>query len=142
MKIILAGCLIAAVTYSRLFPALTHIVNPALEAFQRKSPITVTADASTCQLHIFVTAFTKFSNCDRAQDLVTKLGLSFKTENVPNAGDKVTLRLGSTTIEGFDAAKLERGVPRCRLSQPAEDKDGKIVPKAADRLRSTGSWPS
>ncbi len=56
------------------------------------------ADGSTCQLHVFVTAFTRFSNCDRAQDLVTKLGVSFQTENIPNSGDKVSLRLGSTMI--------------------------------------------
>jgi MFS family permease len=133
LKIILAGCLIAAVTYSTvLFPALTHYVNPDLEAFQQKNAITVTADASTCETHIFVTAFTKFSNCDRAQDFVTKLGLSFKTENVPNAGEKVTLKLNSTTIEGFDAAKwnaafLDAGYPNLQ-----KDKDGKIVPKPAD----------
>src|SRR5512143_6400 len=34
LKIILAGCLIAAVTYIPLFKALTHYVNPALEAYQ------------------------------------------------------------------------------------------------------------
>ena len=133
LKIILAGCLIAAVTYSTvLFPALTHYVNPDLEAFQQKNAITVTADASTCEVHIFVTAFTKFSNCDRAQDFVTKLGLSFKTENAPNAGDKVSLKIGSTTIDGFDAAKwnaafLDAGYPNLQ-----KDKDGKIVPKTAD----------
>ncbi len=133
LKIILAGCLIAAVTYSTvLFPALTHYINPDLEAFQQKNSITVTADGSTCQLHIFVTAFTKFSNCDRAQDFVTKLGLSFKTEDVRNAGDKVTLRLNSTTVDGFDAAKwntafLEAGYPNL-----SKDKDGKIVPTFAD----------
>src|SRR6201988_1510296 len=41
LKIILAGCLIAAVTYFPLFGALTHYANPALEAFQQKHAITV-----------------------------------------------------------------------------------------------------
>jgi MFS family permease len=133
LKIILAGCLIAALTYSTvLFPALTHFANPDLEAFQASHPITVSADDSTCELHIFVTAFTKFSNCDRAQDFVTKLGVSFKTENVANAGDKVTLKIGSTTVEGFNAGKwseafLDAGYPNLQ-----RDKDGKVVPKAAD----------
>jgi MFS family permease len=133
LKIILAGCLIAALTYSTvLFPALTHFGNPDLEAFQASHPITVSADDSTCELHIFVTAFTKFSNCDRAQDFVTKLGVSFKTENVANAGDKVTLKIGSTAVEGFNAGKwseafLDAGYPNLQ-----RDKDGKVVPKAAD----------
>src|SRR5205807_354040 len=78
LKIILAGCAIAAATYFYLFAQLTHYVNPDLEAFAQKNPITVHADTSTCKVHIFVTGFTTFSNCDRAQDLVTKLGLSFK----------------------------------------------------------------
>src|SRR4029453_15779473 len=44
LKIILAGCGIAAITYFPLFGALTHFVNPDLEAFQQKNQITVTAD--------------------------------------------------------------------------------------------------
>jgi MFS family permease len=132
LKIILGGCLIAAVTFFPLFAALTHAVNPDLEAFQAKTPITVTADASTCHLHVFVGPWSNFSNCDRAQDLVTKLGLSFKTENSPGSGDKVTLSLGSTKIEGFDAGKwnaafLEAGYPNLQKTA-----DGKIVPKSAD----------
>ncbi|MFL5096943.1 MAG: MFS transporter [Xanthobacteraceae bacterium] len=132
LKIILAGCAIAAASYFFLFAQLTHYVNPALEAFAQNNPITVHADASTCQTHIFVTAFTKFSNCDRAQDFVTKLGLSFKTEHVPNAGDKVDITIGSTRIQGFDAARwnaafLDAGYPN--LQRNAQ---GAIVAKAAD----------
>jgi hypothetical protein len=139
LKIILAGCAIAAASYFFLFAQLTHFVNPALESFAQRNPITVHADASTCETHIFVTAFTKFSNCDRAQDLVTKLGLSFKTEHVPNAGDKVDITIGSTKIQGFEAARwnaafLDAGYPN--LQRNAQ---GAIVPKAADS--SQVNWP-
>jgi MFS family permease len=135
LKIILAGCLVAALTYFPLFAALTHYVNPDLEAFSDRAQVTIAADGSTCRLHVFVTAFTRFSNCDRAQDLVTKLGVSFNTENVPNSGDKVSLTLGSTTIEGFDAGKwnaafLDAGYPNLQ-----RDKDGKMVPKLADAAK-------
>jgi MFS family permease len=105
LKIILAGCAIAAASYMFLFGQLTHYVNPDLEAFAQKNPITVSADGSTCKLHIFVTGFTTFSNCDRAQDFVSKLGLSFKIQDTPGAGDKVDLTIGSTKVEGWDAAK-------------------------------------
>src|SRR5262245_29436623 len=105
LKIILAGCLIAALTYFPLFAALTHYVNPELEAFAQKNPITVSADPATCHLQIFVGPWSQFSNCDRAKDFVTKLGLSFKTIDTPNAGDKVVLTIGSTKVEGWDAAK-------------------------------------
>ena len=135
LKIILTGCLIAALTYFPLFAALTHHANPGLEAFSELNNVTITADRSTCQLHVFVTAFTKFSNCDRAQDLVTKLGVSFQTENVPNSGDKVNLKIGPIVVEGFDAARwnaafLDAGYPNLQ-----RDKDGKIVPKSADAAR-------
>src|SRR5262245_61066285 len=47
LKIILAGCLIAALTYIPLFHGLTHFVNPALEQYQDKHAITVaTSDYS------------------------------------------------------------------------------------------------
>src|SRR5215470_1581085 len=105
LKIILAGCAIAAITYYPLFAGLTHYVNPDLEAFQKNNTITLSADGSTCSLHIFVGPWSKFTNCDRAQDFVTKLGVSFNKENVAGAGDKVTLSIGSTKVEGFDAAK-------------------------------------
>ena len=105
LKIILAGCALAAASYMFLFGQLTHFVNPDLEAFAQNNPITVTADGSTCKLHIFVTGFTTFSNCDRAQDFVSKLGLSFKIQDTPGAGDKVDLTIGSTKVEGWDAAK-------------------------------------
>src|SRR5262249_54908816 len=74
LKIILAGCAIAAITYYPLFAGLTHYVNPDLEAFQKNNTITLSADGSTCSLHIFVGPWSTFSNCDRAQDFVTKLG--------------------------------------------------------------------
>jgi MFS family permease len=132
LKIILAGCLVASLTYFPLFAALTRYVNPDLQAFSDRIQVRIAADGSTCQLHVFVTAFTRFSNCDRAQDLVTKLGVSFNIKNVPNSGEKVSLTLGSTTIEGFDAGKwnaafLDAGYPNLQ-----RDKDGKVVPKSAD----------
>src|SRR5213079_3050837 len=107
LKIILAGCAIAAATYFWLFAALTHYVNPDLEAFTQRNPVTVAADTSTCEVHIFVTAFTKFSNCDRAKDFVTKLGVSFTTQDVPGAGDKVDLTVGSAKVEGWNAARWQ-----------------------------------
>jgi MFS family permease len=72
LKIILAGCAIAAVAYFPLFGALTHYANPALEAFQQRNPITVSADQSTCNFHIFVGPWSKFTECDRAQDFLTR----------------------------------------------------------------------
>src|SRR5436190_3806161 len=104
LKIILTGCLIAAVTYFPLFQGLTHYVNPALEEYSAKTPITVAA--TDCQFHIFVGPWSKFSDCDRAKDFMTKQGLSFKS--VPaEPGKAVVTTIGATRIEGWDQKKLE-----------------------------------
>jgi len=104
LKIILAGCAIAAITYFPLFSGLTHYVNPDLEAFAEKNPITVTADQTSCNLHVFVGPWSKFSDCDRAQDFLTKSGLSFKIVN--STGLKsADMDIGGTKVEGWDNAK-------------------------------------
>jgi len=103
LKIILAGCLIAAVTYFPLFGALTHYINPALEEFSAKTPITVAA--TDCQFHLFVGPWSKFSDCDRTKDFLTKQGLSF-TSVPAEAGKAVVTTIGTTRIEGWDDKKL------------------------------------
>jgi MFS family permease len=104
LKIIMAGCLIAAVTYFPLFAGLTHYVNPALEQFSAKTAISVAANPADCEFHIFVGPWSKFSDCDRVKDFLTKQGLSFKSVDGP-AG-KVTTSIGDQKIEGWDQAKL------------------------------------
>jgi MFS family permease len=105
LKIILAGCLLAAATYFPLFQALADYVNPDLVAFQARNTVTVAADGSTCDLHIFVGPWSKFSECDRARDFVTRLGVSFRKENTP--GQPVALTIGSTRLEGWDAKRWQ-----------------------------------
>ncbi len=103
LKIILAGCAIAAITYFPLFAALTNAVNPDLAAFQAKQQITVTADPATCKFHVFVGPWSNFSDCDRAKDFVTKLGVSFKSENGA-PGSAPVLKIGNETVQGWNAA--------------------------------------
>ena len=101
LKIILAGCLIAALTFFPLFQALTHYVNPALEAFSQKNPITV--QAKECGFHVFVTPFTKYTDCDRAKDFLTKSGLSFKSTDLPaGSTENVIVTMGTTDIKFVD----------------------------------------
>ncbi|HWZ73182.1 MAG TPA: MFS transporter [Casimicrobiaceae bacterium] len=101
LKIILAGCLIAAVTYFPLFKALTHYVNPALETFQTTTPVSVAA--KDCAFHVFVTPFTKYSECDRAKDFLTKLGLSFTSTDLPaSSPDNVVVKIGNTELKGWE----------------------------------------
>jgi MFS family permease len=89
--IILAGCLLAALTYIPIFSALTRAVNPDLAAFQTNTKIVLATDASTCNFHIFVGPWAEFSDCDRAKDYLTKLGLSFETIDRPGQPSAVTV---------------------------------------------------
>ncbi len=120
LKIILAGCLIAAVTYFPLFSALTHYANPALEKFQQVNPITVTADQSTCNFHIFVGPWSNFTECDRAQDFLTKSGLSFTKMDAPGQG--VSVKIGDNTVQGWDAAKWTAALTAAGYPKSADPK--------------------
>lgn len=104
LKIILAGCLIAALTYFPLFKGLTHFVNPGLEKYSASVPISVAA--TDCSFHIFVGPNTKFTPCDRTKDFLTKSGLSF--ESLPaEGGQDVVTRIGPVEVKGYDEAKIK-----------------------------------
>jgi MFS family permease len=102
LKIILGGCLIAALTYYwLLFPALTHYVNPDLEKFQQTNQLTVTVDPATCQLSA---PWNIPTPCDSARDILTKAGLSFITTNGA-AGSLPTLAIsGPSGVKTIDSA--------------------------------------
>jgi MFS family permease len=142
--IILAGCLIAALTYFPLFQALTHYVNPALETFAQKNAITVAA--RECGFHIFVTPFTRYTDCDRAKDYLTKSGLSFKSTDLPaGSTENVVVTIGGKEIRFLDkdgkpgwneatmaAALFDAGYPG--LSKKTDDKGVvTFVSKPADK---------
>jgi MFS family permease len=117
LKIIMAGCLIAAVTYFPLFQALTHYVNPALEAFQTKTAISVTG--TDCNFHLFVGPWSKFSECDRTRDFLTRQGLSFKSI-AGAAGSPVVTKIGDLTVEGFDEKKIAETLKTAGYPGPAD----------------------
>jgi len=122
LRIILAGCLLAALTYIPIFKALTHYVNPALEAFQAKTTVTVAAKEEDCNVHIFRGPWTKFSACDTAKDYFTTRGISF--EKAPAvSGKPVVVSIGSTTIDGW-------GDPQAKQATEALKAAG--YPNAAD----------
>jgi MFS family permease len=121
LKIILAGCAIAAITYFPLFQGLTHYVNPDLEAFAKANPITVSADQSNCNFHIFVGPWSKFTDCDRAQDFLTKSGLSFKIIGTPGS-KSVDLDIAGTKVQGWDNAKWTAALAAKNFPKAADPK--------------------
>jgi len=107
LKIILAGCLLAALTFIPIFKGLTHAINPALESFQEKTKVSVAA--SDCSFHIFVLPGTKFTECDKAKDFLTKSGLSFESKPAEPEAAVVT-RVGDTMLTGYDEAKYKEAL--------------------------------
>ena len=120
LKIILAGCVIAALTYFPLFGQLAKAVNPDLLAFQTGNQISVRVDQASCHFNVFVGPWTTFSDCDKAQDFMTKKGLSF-TRVAGDADSKPMLSIGDKTVEGFSAASwsqalLDAGYPHVKAA--------------------------
>lgn len=100
---------------------MTHYVNPDLEAFAKANPITVSADQSNCNFHIFVGPWSKFTDCDRAQDFLTKSGLSFKIAGTPGS-KTVDLDIAGTKVQGWDNAKWTAALAAKNFPKAADPK--------------------
>lgn len=129
LKIILAGCLIAALTYFPLFATLAKAVNPDLVAFQEKTTIGLAVDPAQCNFHIFVGPWSKFTECDKAKDHIIKQGLSFKTTaGAPGSPAVLTINgqeVKPFTADAYNEALITAGYPNLKK----EEKDGKTVYK-------------
>ncbi|KUY53343.1 MFS transporter [Burkholderia sp. RF2-non_BP3] len=100
--IILAGCLIAALTYFPLFKALTHYANPQLELATQKAPITVLADPATCSFQFNPVGTSKFtSSCDIVKSALAKAGLNYENVAAP-AGATAQIKVGDAVIPAYD----------------------------------------
>lgn len=102
-RIMMAGCLLGALTYFPIYHAMTHYGNPALEHFSDTTKISLTA--TDCQVHLFPNPKTHYSECDRVQDYLSKRSLSYETtEGV--AGARPITHINDVTVEGWDEPKL------------------------------------
>jgi len=103
--IILAGCLLAVVTYFPLFSALTNAVNPVLEQALEKSPVTVVADPRECSFQFNPTGTASFtSSCDVAKSFLATNSVNYTNVAAP-AGTVAQIKVGDKTITSFDRGK-------------------------------------
>ncbi len=103
--IIMAGCLVAALTYFPLFNALTEAANPDLAKAQASAPVTVVADPKECSFQFNPTGTSKFtSSCDIAKQVLAASSVNYVNE----AGTGVAkIKVGSDkVIESYDAKTL------------------------------------
>jgi MFS family permease len=105
--IILAGCLIAAVTYTTLFHALTFYANPALAAAQARAPVTVAADPAQCSVQFDPVGKNKFdsTSCDIAKSFLAKAGVSYQRVDA-SPGSVAQIKAGETTLTAPDPRRL------------------------------------
>ena len=97
--IIMAGCLIAALTYFTVFPMLLQNANPALVDAQQKSKVTVTADPAQCSFQGSPIAreIDFRSSCDIAKRALTQSYIPY--ENKAGApGSAATISLGDKSF--------------------------------------------
>jgi len=107
-KIIMAGCLLAALTYFPLFKALTHYANPALEAAQTNAPVVVVADPAECQFQFNPTGTKKFtSSCDIAKAKLAAASVNYKNEAAP-AGTTAVIKVGDKELSSYSAVGLPK----------------------------------
>jgi MFS family permease len=106
--IILAGCLIAALTYFPLFKTLTVAVNPALAEATRTAPVVVLADPADCSFQFDPIGRTVFdSSCDLAKSYLAKAGVSYENRTAP-AGTPAQVLIGDKVFPGLVAQDLPR----------------------------------
>ena len=107
--IILAGCLLGAVSYFTVFPMLLQYANPALKKAHDTVVVTVTADPATCSFQGSPIArdidFT--SSCDRAKRVLAQDFIPYKNVAGP-AGSNATVQIGSTTIASLSPTLNEK----------------------------------
>ena len=107
-KIIMAGCLLAALTYFPLFKALTHYANPALETAQMNAPVVVVADPAECQFQFNPTGTKKFtSSCDIAKAKLAAASVNYKNEAAP-PGTTAVIKVGDKELTSYSAVGLPK----------------------------------
>ncbi|MDQ1183907.1 MFS transporter [Agrobacterium larrymoorei] len=101
--IIMAGLVLAMLTYFPLFKALTWAGNPALAEAQATVRATVTAAPGDCKFQFNPTGTAKFTtSCDIATSFLTRNSVPYDVVEGP-AGQPATVKIGEATVTSYDA---------------------------------------
>ena len=131
--IIMAGCLLAVVTYFPVFSALTQAANPDLAAAQAKNKVVVTAYPNECSFQFNPTGTAKFtSSCDIAKQVLAGASVSYENVAAP-AGTVATIQIGEMPISSYTAKGL--------TAEAARRKEAEFKKLIAEHLKLAG-YPS
>jgi MFS family permease len=96
--IMMAGFLLAVVTYFPIFQGITHFANPALEKALNASPVTVVADPATCAFQFKLTGTESFTGpCDVAKSALVARSVNYANEEAA-PGSPVIVKVGEQTL--------------------------------------------
>jgi MFS family permease len=96
--IVLAGFLLAALTYFPIFKGITHFANPRLEAALASAPVTVIADPSECSFQFKATGTETFTTgCDIAKSALVNLSVNYTNQDAPK-GTPAQVKVGDQTL--------------------------------------------
>nr|WP_293368310.1 MFS transporter [Nevskia sp.] len=108
--VIMAGCLIAALSYIPIFKGITHYGNPALEAALARAPVTVSADPAGChfQFEFFANPVKPnfSSSCDVATSALARASVSYQIAPAAS-GALAAVRIGTVEVPSFDGEALD-----------------------------------
>jgi len=126
--IIMAGCLVAALTYFPLFNALTEAGNPDLAKALAASPVKVHADPKECSFQFNPTGTVKFtSSCDIAKQVLAASSVNY--ENVTTTG-VAKIMIGDKVIESYSS----KGLP----ADEAKKKDAEFKKAVGTAIKEAG----
>ena len=140
--IIMAGCLVAALTYFPIFKAITNAANPALSEAQAKSPATVVADPASTHFQFELFANPNKPNFAGSGDVATaalaRNSVSYKVEPAP-PGTVASVKLGDKTVQSFEGGDLSAADFKAKNAAFAKDLGAALkgagYPAAADPAR-------
>ncbi len=124
--IILAGCLLASITYFPLFHALTQAANPALAEAQAKAPVTVYADPALCSVQFDPIGKNKFdkTGCDIAKSTLAKAGVPYATK--PHGSGDVSIGATSVAVGEMATYSKRLSAALAEAGYPAKADDARI----------------
>ena len=101
--IIMAGLVLAILTYFPLFKMLTEAANPALYKAQNEVTATVSADPKDCNFQFNPTGTAKFTtSCDIATAFLTRNSVPYKVVDGA-AGSNAVIEIAGQKIESYNA---------------------------------------
>ena len=108
--IIMAGCLIAALTYFPLFNALTSAANPDLAKAQKEVPVTVVVDPAQCSFQGSPIAreVNFHTSCDIAKRTLAQAAVNYTIVEAP-AGTVASIKLGGVEVPSLNATLTPDG---------------------------------